>query len=89
MKVFFGFFLHKKSTILSPPNPYKLYTLNSTLSTLHFIWAFRQSRRAFRYIFARFLFSPHSKNLYPNPIPRFLYPNPLAKDAAPIPNALR
>ena len=31
MKVFFGFFLHKKSTILSPPNLYKLYTLNSTL----------------------------------------------------------
>ena len=34
MKVFFGFFLHKKSTILSPPNHHKLYTLNSQLYTL-------------------------------------------------------
>ena len=31
---------------------YKLRT-DYTLSTLHFFWAFRRSRRAFRYIFAR------------------------------------
>ena len=48
------------STVNSQKNfqlsiPYKLYTLHSTLSTLHFIWAFRRSRRAFRYIFARSL----------------------------------
>ena len=47
----------------------------------------RQSRRAFRYIFARII-SPHSQ-IPPNPIPapESHCPQTLAKDAAPIPNA--
>ena len=46
-------------------------------------WAFRRSRRAFRYIFARFLPLP-----FPNPVPvPAPAPEKFAKDAAPIPNA--
>ena len=52
-------------------------------------WAFRLRRRAFRYIFARFLPLQNSRTQIPSPLPN---PTPalkfpLAKDAAPIPNA--
>ena len=57
------------------------------------MWAFRRSRRAFRYIFARSISTPlpNSRFPSPNPVPcsRSPFPVPawLAKDAAPIPNA--
>ena len=66
-------------------------TLNSERRTLAICLSFGRSatRRAFRYIFARFI-SPRSQ--IPAPIPHSPSPNPivpktLAKDAAPIPNA--
>ena len=50
--------------------------------------AFRQSRRAFRYIFARFGFLLAQKNpVVRGPKSEVQSPS-LAKDAAPIPNAL-
>ncbi len=51
-----------------------------------FFGAFRRSRRAFRYIFARLnpISLPQSRSQIPFPK---LVPDSLAKDAAPIPNA--
>ena len=69
---------------------YKLYTLNSTLSTLHFIWAFRLSPSGFPLFLCSpcFRLAPRIPSKKSRPRPRALFPFPLAKDAAPIPNAL-
>ena len=57
--------------------------------TVVFIRAFA-TRRAFRYIFARFISAPlpNSRSPIPNPRSRIPFPVPLTKDAASIPNAL-
>ena len=80
--------------ILNFPFPIFIYWL-LTANRWQLIWAFRRSRRAFRYIFARQtgvgIWERDQElgmesNLVPVPESRSRYP--LAKDAAPIPNAL-
>ena len=83
MKVFFGFFLHKKSTILPPPNLYKLYTLNSTL----YLGVPAKPSGFPLYLCSLFVFSSLKKIRCLLTVVCCL--KMLAKDAAPIPNALR
>ena len=71
-----------------------IFNFQFSTFSFQFFGAFRQSRRAFRYIFARFIPNSHPKTVLGTsagsvtsfPSPKLVLVT-LAKDAAPIPNA--